>query len=450
MTMSPPMTSLRAQLTEVGRRLSPIAATPWFRLVVASLLVICHLIAFSRAGESRLGLPFNAAPGHAPYYSEPDVSTMRGYPRQPHYWSRMLVSRWDAQHYIGFAVRGLTSCPTDGATAVDMDYLDCGLNWFATFGKAGGIVADTTGIPADAALLLLAILAALILNLLWTSKPITDRIGQLEAYATLLAFNLFPSAFYIVTPYTEGATLALVIAGFVCLLRERWMLSALLVGAATALRLTAGGFGVALGCALLYAAWERHRDGKADWKKPLYAIPLVMWGLVVYVIVLKLSVGDGFAFFRAQAAFAEAQGDGGWAFGRLFDGEFYLRGFTAQHLDSIVVVGTFAIIALTGREVWRRFGRTAGIFLVVAAVLLACAPLAIDRFQYWGLNRYFLLLPLTFFCAGVMARKHTAVYVLWLLLCAALYWHVELCSYISQGHPGVCPCMGRLEFTMPY
>jgi hypothetical protein len=448
--MTAPMVTLRAQLEDLGRRLGRLAATSWFRLLVASLLVVCHLVAFSRAGESRLGLPFNSAPGHAPYYSDPDASAVRGYPRQPHYWSRMLVSRWDAQHYIGFAVRGLTSCPTDSNAATDLDYLDCGLNWFATFGKAGGLVADTTGLPADVVLLLLAIIAAIALNYLWTNKAITDRLGRLEAYGTLLAFNLFPSAFYIVTPYTEGATLALVLAGFLCLLRERWVLSALLVGAATALRLTAGGFGVALGCALLYAAWDHHRAGKADWYRPLYAIPLVMWGLVVYVIVLKLSVGDAFAFFRAQAAFAEAQGDGGWAFGRLVDAPFYLRGFSSQHLDSIVVIGTFAVIALTGREVLRRFGRTASIFLVVAAVLLACAPLAIDRSQYWGLNRYFLLLPLAFFAMGVMARKHFAVYVLWLALCAALYWHVELCSYISQGNPGTCPCLGRLEFTMPF
>src|SRR5690349_20302653 len=107
---------LRAQLDELGRRLAPIAASRWFRLVVASVLVIFHLVAFSCAGKDRLGVPFNSAPGHAPYYSDPDTSSLGGYPRQPHYWSRMVVSRWDAQHYIGFAVRGLTSCPTDGKT----------------------------------------------------------------------------------------------------------------------------------------------------------------------------------------------------------------------------------------------------------------------------------------------------------------------------------------------
>ncbi len=446
--MTVPMTTLRTQADEVRRKLAPLVTTSWFRLAVASLFVVCHLVAFTRAGHSRLGLPFNSAPGHAPYYSNPDAPATVGYPRQPHYWSRMVVSRWDSQHYIGFAVRGLTSCPTNGKTATDGDYLACGLNWFATFGEAGGIVARTTNLPADIAMLLLAILAALALNYLWTSKAITDRLGVAESYGALLAFNMFPSAFYVVTPYTEGVTLAFVIGGLICLMRERWIWSAILIGASTSLRLTAGGFGVALGCALLYAAWERRRAGKPDWYKPLYAIPLVMWGLIVYVIALKFSVGDGFAFFRAQKAFGGDQG--GWAFSRLVSGEYYLKGFTSQHLDSIVVIGTFAIIALTGREVLRRFGPASSIFLVVSAFLLAAAPLAVERNQYWGLNRYFLLLPLSFFAMGVMARKHFAVYVLWLLLCAAVYWHVELCSYISQGNPAVCPCMGRVEFTMPF
>jgi hypothetical protein len=447
--MTAPMTTLRAQADEVRRKIGPLAATSWFRLGVATLLVMCHLLAFSRAGHSRLGLPFNSAPGQAPYYSNPDAPATQGYPRQPHHWSRLLVSRWDAQHYIGFATRGLTSCPTNGKTATDGDYLACGLNWFATFGEAGGIVTRTTGLAADVSMLLLALIAAILLNYLWTSKAITDRLGQAESYGALIAFNLFPSAFYVVTPYTEGVTLALVIAGFACLLRERWIWSAILIGASTALRLTAGGFGVALGCALLYAAWERRRANKPDWYKPLYAIPLVLWGLIVYIIVLKLSVGDGFAFFRAQKAFT-IPGDGGWEFSRLVNPVYYLRGFTSQHLDSIVVIGTFAVIALTGREVLRRFGPASSIFLVVATVLLACAPLAVHRSQYWGLNRYFLLLPLTFFATGVMARKHFAVYVLWLALCATLYWHIELCSYISQGKPAVCPCMGRVEFTMPF
>jgi hypothetical protein len=49
-----------------------------------------------------------------------------------------------------------------------------------------------------------------------------------------------------------------------------------------------------------------------------------------------------------------------------------------------------------------------------------------------------------------MAKKHTALFVLWCILCAAFYWHVELCGYITQGNPTLCPCLGKMEFGMPF
>ena len=99
-------------------RLRTLPGERGFRLAVAVALVIFHLAAFTRAAHVRLGVPFNSAPGSAPYYSNPDAAALMPAPRQPHHWSRLVVSRWDAQHYIGFAIRGLTSCPKDGASAI--------------------------------------------------------------------------------------------------------------------------------------------------------------------------------------------------------------------------------------------------------------------------------------------------------------------------------------------
>src|SRR5439155_24401983 len=98
-------------------------------------------------------------------------------------------------------------------------------------------------------------------NLLWVSRTMIERMGKREAFATLIAFNMYPSAFYVVTPYTEAATIALIIGGFIALTKQRWMLSAFLVGASTALRISAGAFSIALGCALLVAAWDRRKAG---------------------------------------------------------------------------------------------------------------------------------------------------------------------------------------------
>ena len=114
-----------------------------------------------------------------------------------------------------------------------------------------------------------------------------------------------------------------------------------------------------------------------------------------------------------------------------------------------MLVGTLAIIALMARRVLKRFTREEAIFLAVSTVLVYLISIGSLQ-QYWGLNRYLLLAPLFFLCAGSLVRRHPAVFVLWCVLCAAMYWHVELCSYIAQGHGGTCPCLGRTEFVMPY
>ncbi len=77
-------------------------------------------------------------------------------------------------------------------------------------------------------------------------------------------------------------------------------------------------------------------------------------------------------------------------------------------------------------------------------VFAVIAPL-----RWWGITRYSLLCPLTFLGVGWLSRRHKGLVVLWLILSLLFYWHLELCGYISQGDPKVCPCMGRMEFSLP-
>jgi hypothetical protein len=437
---------LRQMRQRIEATLGEWCETRYFRLGVAALFAVMHLALFSKAGHERLGLPFNSAPNHAPYYSNPDASSVRGYPRQPHYWSRLIVSRWDSEHYIGFAIRGVTACPTDGAPGpvTDLAYLECGLGWLPAYGVLGGAVSQVTGIADDVALVFISILCAIVLNFLLTSRTIMSRLGKLETYGALIALNLYPSAFYLVTPYTEAMTYALVIGGFIALSQERWFVASLLVGASTALRASAVAFAAGLGCAAVLAAWMRREKGETNWWRPLLGIPACGWGMALQMLLLKIFVGDGLAFLRARDAFGDDHD-----FSRIFDLEFYLKGFTGQHMDAVMLVGTFAIIALTVGEVAKRLRPEQLVYLAVATGVTIILGIAAVH-EYWGLNRYLLLCPLTFVCAGVMARKHPYVFALWLVLCAAIYWHVELCSYISQGNPQYCPCLGRMEFWMPF
>jgi hypothetical protein len=425
------------------KRFGELSETAAFRLAVASLLLVLHLAAFTRAGHSRLGVEFNSTPDEAPYFSDPDAPATQGYPRQPHRWSRLVVSRLDAQHYIGTAERGLSACPKDPSSP-DVAYLECGLGWLPAWGTIGGVLADATHMPSDKALMFLSIVAALALNFLWTSPIFVKRLGRGVAWAALIGFNVYPDAFYLVTPYTVAATLALAIGGFIALASERWLIAALLVGASTALDTPAVAFAIALGCALVVAAYQRRDQKLKDWWRPLLGLPLCIWGQLATMLVLQIAVGDWSAFFRARHAFGATH-----EWGRLFDVTYFIKGLAGQDMDVVFLLGFVLIIALTARELLKRFTRVENVFLVVAsAVTLVLTVIAVP--QYWGITRYLMLCPMAFLGIGLMARKSIMLFVLWCVLCLAFYWHVELCGYITQGDAARCPCLGRIEFGMPF
>jgi hypothetical protein len=428
----------------MNERFRELAPKPWFRGAVALALVIGHLVAFTVAGHTRLHLPFNSAPGQEIYYSDPDANALMRAPRQPHFWSRLIVSRWDSQHYIGFAVRGLTACPKHGT---GQQFVACGLAWMPTLGLIAGAVTDATGAPPDYTLLAFSLLAALIINLLWTSKTLVKRLGLFEAYAALIAFNLFGSAFYLVTPYNEACVFACMLGGYICLANGKWLRAGALIGAATALRPTAVGFVAGFGCAALLAAWSARKAKAPQWWRPLAAIPLAAWGQLVMMGVFAVMLGDAKAYVHAQFAFGGP--NAGLHYHRFFEAPFYLLSFTAQHMDGVLLFGSLAIIALTGRDLAKKLPRVELTFLAVASAAMAWLPLS-SLWGYWGLNRYLLMCPLIFVAAGELARKHRALFVMWLIACVAIYWHVELCSYISHGDPSVCPCLGRMQFTMSF
>jgi hypothetical protein len=430
--------------TRLARRLDGVAARFWFRIAIAVLLAGIHVFVIWRAGADRLDLPFNSAPDNAPYFSNPDAPVLTQPPRQPHYWSRLVLSRWDAQHYIATSIRGLTACPTDGATASDYQYLQCGLGWLPAFGEVGSVVSQVTGLPDDYALVLVSILCAIIINLLWTSPVFVSRIGKLEAYATLIAFNAFPPAFNVVTPHTEALTIALVLGAFWMIAKDRWWLASILVGASTALRPHAVAYTLAFGCAALVATWQKRRDHARRWWSPLASCVLAGWGQLATLFALQVSVGDAWAFFRARHAF----GDSNTA-GRLFDGASYIATFGGQNMDGLIWFGLVGIALIVYRDVLRGYRLDEKAFLIASGVITTAFSMIASQIT-WGPNRYMMMCLLAFLCVGKLARRYPVLYVAWIALCCAAYWHNDLCNYIAQGDPRVCTCQGRLEMAMPY
>lgn len=442
--MFPDLAQLRRAL---AARIARAAASLPVRIAVAALLVCLQLAAFARASHTRLAMPFDVHPEEAPYFSDPDAPAFAS-PRQPHRWARLAVSRFDAQHYIGTAERGLTACPTD-PSAPDEAYLQCGLGWLPAWGLAGGAVSAATTLASDHALLLLAILAALALNVLWTSPIIVQRIGRGTAWGALIAFNAFPAAFYIVTPYSEAATLALALGGFVALANERWLLAAGLVGATTALQPSSIAFALAMAGALAVTAYRRREAERPDWWRPLLGLPLCVWGQLVTLIGLQIALGDWSAYLRARHAFGAT-----YHWHRLVEIPYYMKALSGQDMDGAMLLATFGILALTAREVVERLTRGAlgvvpeVVFVVVASVV-AIILAVVTPPGYWGETRFLLSCPLLFLGLGVLARKYPVLFVLWCILSLAFYWHVDLCGYITQGSQHACPALGKIELAMP-
>ena len=434
----------RGASTRLANLLDRWASRLTFRLAVAVVLASLHLVAFWRAGHDRLHLDFNTHPEKGPYFSNPDAPVLTQPPRQPHYWSRLVLSRFDAQHYIATSVRGLTACPTDGSKATDYQYLQCGLGWLPAYGEVGSVVSRVTTLPDDYALVLLSVLATIVVNLLWTSKAFLSRIGKLEAYAALVAFNAFPPALHMVTPYTEAATVACVLGGFLLVTQQRWFLAAIAVGASTALRPHAVAYTLAFGATALVASYRQRREGVRQWWRPLVACSLAGWGQLVTMLCLWISVGDAWAFFRARHAFGDSH-----PAGRLFESANYIASLGGQNMDGVMWFGLLAIGLLVYRDVLRACRSDEKTYLVVGGVITAAFAMMAPLIT-WGTARYMLLCLFPFLCAGKLARRYPLLFVLWILFCVAIYWNVELCNYLTQGDPRVCSCQGRLETFIPY
>jgi hypothetical protein len=432
-------------------RLAKLSRETHFRFAIATMLVAFHVVMFAYAAHDRLDIPFNSAPGEPPAFSDPNAPllTVRP-PRQPHHWSRLAVSRWDAQNQIAFALRGIGSCPRDPKAATDVQYVDCGLASFPAYGMTAGSIADLTGAGADTVLVLLSILCALIANLLWTHPIIVDRIGRGPAWAALLAFNLYPTAFFMVTPYPDAAVVALGLGTFLCVARDRWLYAGLLAGAGTLFAPSAVGISLGLGAAALASALRRRDEKEARWWRPLLAVPVCLWGVALTFLVYRIVLGDAFVFFRAQSVFSAGR-DG--SLHSLIESSFWLKGVTSENVPMVGILGCAAILIIVARELRKAFKIDELMLLGVGAgmvILRELSAIASHGGGYWQLGRYVLSCPIVFLAAGLLARKHRAVFVWWLVICFGIYWHVELCSYLSQGDPRVCPCLGHYEAYMPW
>jgi hypothetical protein len=205
-------------------------------------------------------------------------------------WYHHLL-RWDSEWYRTIAAAGYSY---DGASGLPQTVV-----FYPLYPGLSRLASDVLGIDVADAMLLVANLAATAAVLL-LFKLVRENLGERTALATVALISFFPASVFLSAGYTESLALLLMVAFFLSLARERFLMAAVFAGLATATRSS----GIVLLSVLLWELWRSHPPRRFL----IEAIPLSILataGLWLYALYLGLAFGHPLALADGQAAFHE-------------------------------------------------------------------------------------------------------------------------------------------------
>jgi len=416
----------------VSPRIERILRSAPFRLLVALLLVGMHVRTMVTFAHERFdGISFDSAPASPPAFR--DVA----HDSYPNNSRRLIVSRWDAEHYIGLALRGYSQCPHRALVPDDMRSPICDAAFYPGYPVLGWALHRVTGIAIDYALWSISLFAAVVALFLWTDGAIVGVLGLGATYASLLAFNFFPPACYLVLLMTDACNLAAIIGGFVALARRRYVLAALAIGFSGAIRIS--GVCAEAGFALAVLTWcltepPRGRGAWKRWVGRAALVPLGGWGSIVVSGYNAWRFGDPLLYVHGHDASFHHRTH----LGVLFEvkPEWIIHGIDGTLAD-VVWAGALLLFFLMGhRAALRRFPAPAQVYAYALTALTYLISIigSIDLYYLQGLSRYVLVCMPAFLAIGVLLRPRPVALAVWIFACA---WHsreVDLCYYL--GHVG--------------
>jgi Gpi18-like mannosyltransferase len=215
------------------------------------------------------------------------------------------------------------------------------------------------------------------------------RLSPTAAWAALLAFLLFPYAFFLYgVVYADALFVAALLGAFLLLDDDHPVLAGLAGAVATAARPV----GIVLIVGLALRALERRGALRAegrwiDWRRlrPADAgVLLSVLGIAGWCVYLWARFDDPFAFASAQGAWDQGAGPATWLKFQFFEDITDLRSPRAWLLYMAHPVLTIAATCLLPR-VFRRFGAGYGVY---AALLIGVSALSTKNF--FGMARYLL------------------------------------------------------------
>jgi hypothetical protein len=407
-----------------------LATTLPFRCIVCVLALSLHVLAIEKLSKDRFGYDFGR-----PFFPPPQFIDA-AHDSVPFGWDRLIVSRWDSQHYMELALRGYEPCKTKDELLPGQfpdDDKRCQMNFFPTYGWIGRWVAAKLSWAIDWSLLAVSMVASFGFLMLLTSRVITQALGVGTTYLAFLLVNTFTSGFMLVTVHTEPLFLLLAMGTFYCFAR-RWLFpAALLAGALSAVRVTgvAGGLAYATGLALL-TLYERPRW--PVWILRAFYVVVSGWGLLALMAFYQHKFGDALIYMHAHGRQYHHEA----SLSKILwpDTRLLMQSLWAEPHDGVWLGAGLFWFALGHRKGLERFDVPAQAFwYTFFAGVVGISMLGSSEYGYGGLARYLLCVPPLFFAMAGIMRRRPIVLAIWLYVSIAHYWSGSMCFYVSQNAP---------------
>ncbi|HEY6475092.1 MAG TPA: hypothetical protein VI456_00835 [Polyangia bacterium] len=413
---------LRAAAARFEPWLAARATTVPFRVVVALALLGLQLAVAIHSADRFDVKRFNSKPGAPPHFRNPATDWA------PANWDRLVVSRWDSGNYLELGLRGYQYCPPRSET-LPVRAPGCNLAFYPTYGLIGRYVGKLTGLPIDYALFAVSLLSSFLFLYLWTGKELTARLGVGETYLALLCFNAYTTGYCLVTVQTEPLTLVLAMGAYVAFVRRRWLLGALLAGAASGVRITGVAVGMAFAIGMLFELLKDRPRQVWPWIRAALLAALCVWGQVALMAYHAHRFGDPLTYIHAHGQLFHHEHPG---LGALFppDPEKINASIEWPLHEGLWLAAALLWFALGHREALRRFPIPeqafwyASYFATVGIATVGMMPLGLA-----GMSRYLLLALPMFFAMAASMRRRPLLALLWIAISAWHYWNIDICTY---------------------
>ncbi len=313
-------------------------------------------------------------------------------------WANAKSHGWDTQWYTDIARRGYDWTKSVGTSPTAFFPL------YPLLIRLGVIVTHRSYLGVALAISNLCFLGAL--TFLW--RLACWEFDAEVAGRTILYISIFPTALFFFAGYTESLFLLLSVAAFYYMRRRAWLLAGVVGAQASATRVTR----IHLLVPFLY---EYSRYSNFSWRKVeprgLVGLATVPTGLLAFMLYLRATVGDAFAFGHFQAAWQKVFTLRLWAGPLESLRQILVVQPWASFFEVHNVINLTALVLFLGTTILaaRRLPAAYSLYLVAFWCVTLTSPAIANGYPVplISMSRYVVTLFPVFMAWGLLGTKHT-------------------------------------------